>query len=341
MSIVINHPNINNQSWELDATYSATDTKSRSNDEWRAYLNGSLNRIEYTNAFGSSEVFLGLDYDTTYTWYMEMWYQDILIDTSDVETFRTESVPGSESDPPEKAIAPGPINDETDVSRATNLTWRPGNASVNDYDVYFGTVGNMVLVAINVTNEFFDIHDYSGGLSLGVEYEWRIDSFDAASNKATGDTWSYTTRVQRTVILSSPANGAIDKLQQFLIEWTIDGIGAQYGSFEDQDFLFIYIRKDDANFTEDDLVANFVQAFYNDELTISRLQYGATYYWQVQAGNTAADLTDSEVWSFTMLDFLPPVVPLNSGGEPIGINNMLTRKRFIAAANNKIWYEDI
>ena len=110
--------------------------------------------------------------------------------------------------------------------------------------------------------------------------------------------------------------------------------------------------------------------------------YGATYYWQVQAGNTAADLADSEVWSFTMLDILPPIYstrnkltygepggpgdpegdpdaggPVGSGGSggpppggndvrdyttiPSGENNMLTTRRLIAAAKNKIFYEDI
>ncbi len=203
----------------------------------------------------------------------------------------------------------------------------------------------MVLVGTQVSNLYFDIADYTGGLALDTEYEWRIDSYVNNELVATGDVWSYTTRAQRTVVLSSPTNGATGQLlPPFLIEWTIDGIGAQYGSFEDQDFLFIYMRKDDANFTEDNLIGNFVQAVANDDLQIVALtppMYGSTYYWQVQAGNTAADLADSEVWSFTMLEFYPPVVPTNAGGHPIGINNMLTRKRFIAAANNKIWYEDI
>ena len=243
-----------------------------------------------------------------------------------------------------KAINPSPEDDEEDVNRVSNLTWEPGDEFIDSYDVYFGAVDNLVLVATNVQegNESFSIQDYldPDKLDLDTEYEWRIDSYEGAI-KATGDVWSYTTRAQRTVILSSPDNLSENNYTTgLLISWTIDGIGAQYGSFEDQDFLFIYLRKDDANFTEDDLVANFVQAFVNDDLTISRLEHDTLYYWQVQAGNTAADLADSEVWSFNTALFLPPVVP-TSGGEPIGINNMLTRKRFIAAANNKIWYEDI
>ncbi len=262
-------------------------------------------------------------------------------------SFKTTSGPGYQ------ATNPGPVDDGIDINRVKNLTWDKDATTVLQ-DVWFGSVGNMVLVALLDTEEVFSIQNYINEdvnpedptvyLDLDTEYEWRIDSYTDEGVKTNGDIWSYTTRAQRTVVLSAPANEATELLlPPFLIEWTIDGIGAQYGSFEDQDFLFIYMRKDDANFTEDNLIGNFVQAVANDDLNIVALtppMHGSTYYWQVQAGNTAADLADSEVWSFTMLNLLPPVVP-TSGGEPIGINNMLTRKRFIAAANGKIWYEDI
>lgn len=266
-----------------------------------------------------------------------------------------------------KVTDPGPADDAEDVNRVTNLTWNEGDKVADSYKVYFGLVDNLVLVEDDLApgEKTFDINDYSE-LSLGTEYEWRIDSYVSSVRVATGDIWSYTVRIQRTVVLSSPTNLSENNLTSGLtISWTIDGIGAQYGSFEDQDFLFIYIRKDDANFTEDDLVANFVQAFVNDDLSISRLHYGATYYWQVQAGNTAADLADSEVWSFDTLGFLPPTHstreklvygepggPGDPGGDPgdpdvreyetipSGENNMLTTRRLIAAAKNKIFYED-
>ncbi len=244
-----------------------------------------------------------------------------------------------------KVTDPGPEDDAIDVNRITNLTWDEGADAADDYNVWFGTPGNMVLVGTEVTDEFFDIADYTGGLALDTEYEWRIDSYVGGIRLATGDVWSYTTRAQRTVILSSPTDEDTGLLlPPFLIEWTIDGIGAQYGSEEDQDFLFIYMKKDDANFTEDNLIGNFVQAFVNDDLRIVALTepvYGSAYYWQVQAGNTAADLADSEVWSFTMLELLPPAPSLHPvSGNLTGENTMLTIKRLIAAANNKIWYEE-
>ena len=141
----------------------------------------------------------------------------------------------------------------------------------------------------------------------------------------------------RTVVLSSPTNEDTGIILQPLLEWTIDGTGAEEG-----DFLFIYIRKDNANFTEDDLIGNFVEAELNTNLQIvAGLLYNTLYYWQVQAANEEADLLDSDVWSFTVTTFRPPAVSVDGGSIPTGINNMLTRKRFVAAANNKIWYENL
>lgn len=242
---------------------------------------------------------------------------------------------------PYKVINPGPEDNATDINRITNLTWEAGEETADDYDVWFGTPGNMVLVGTEVTDRFFDIANYTGGLDLDTEYEWRIDSYVNSELVATGDVWSYTTRAQRTVILSAPTNGATEAiLPPFLLEWTIDGIGAQYGSEEDQDFLFIYLKKGDADFTEADLISDFLQAVNNDDLQIDALTppvHGFTYYWQVQAGNTAADLDDSEVWSFTMSEFFPPVP--SGGANPNGLNNMVTLKRIVAAANDSIFYE--
>lgn len=244
---------------------------------------------------------------------------------------------------PYKVVNPGPEDDAIDINRVTNLTWETGEQTADDYNVWFGTPGNMVLVGTQVSNLYFDIADYTGGLALDTEYEWRIDSYVNNELVATGSTWSYTTRAQRTVVLSLPANIGTDVLLQPLLVWTIDGIGAQYGSFEDQDFLFIYLRKDDANFTEDDLIGNFVQAFANDDLqVVAGLEYEGTYYWQVQAGNTAADLADSEVWSFTVQVFSPPAYSVHPvSGLPTGESNQITVQRLVAIANNKFWYEDI
>ncbi|KKN37106.1 hypothetical protein LCGC14_0766960 [marine sediment metagenome] len=146
---------------------------------------------------------------------------------------------------------------------------------------------------------------------------------------------------ERQILLSSPANTATGILLQPLLQWSING-----GS-EDGDLLDIYIRKDDSNFTSADLIGSLVDATLNSSLQIvAGLEYNSTYYWQVQAANSAGGypiLLTSSIWSFTTTTFRPPAVPIGDGGagDFTGENNMLTKKRFIAAANNKIWYENL
>ena len=237
-----------------------------------------------------------------------------------------------------KATTPDPADDDEEVSvDLAEITWVDGGGGTQFYDVYFGPVGDMSYVAFNaVGNESYSIPSQ---LDESQEYEWRVDSYNG-SQLTTGDTWSFTTTAQRQINLSSPANTATGIILQPLLQWTISGIGAQEG-----DLLDIYIKKDDSDFSVDDRIGSLVDATLNSSLQIvAGLEYNSTYYWQVQAANSAGGfgtLLTSPIWSFTTTTFRPPAVPIGGNGEPIGINNMLTRKRFIAAANNKIWYEDI
>lgn len=57
------------------------------------------------------------------------------------------------------------------------------------------------------------------------------------------------------------------------------------------------------------------------------LVYGTTYYWRVDAANEYGGTT-GDVWSFTALVFDPP-----AGGP--------TKRRLIACADDRFWYEDI
>lgn len=73
---------------------------------------------------------------------------------------------------------------------------------------------------------------------------------------------------------------------------------------------------------------------------ISNLIEGTTYYWRVDSTDQNETITGVE-WSFTILVFAPPAPTLNSEGLPTGENTMLVVKRLIAAARNKIFYENI
>ncbi len=63
------------------------------------------------------------------------------------------------------------------------------------------------------------------------------------------------------------------------------------------------------------------------DLPVAELVYGEEYEWRIDSINeygTAQGIT----WSFTAVVFAPPV-------------DIVTTRHLIAAANGKIWYEDI
>lgn len=78
------------------------------------------------------------------------------------------------------------------------------------------------------------------------------------------------------------------------------------------------------------------------------LEYNTEYSWRVDAVNEYGTTT-GDTWAFTCLLFAPPFpdgITIDYGedppiptGTPTGVNNMVTLKRIVAAANNKIFYE--
>jgi hypothetical protein len=182
-------------------------------------------------------------------------------------------------------------------------------------------------------------------LAGGTEHTWKIrinvthntDTFGMVTRSYDSPEFTFTTLVpDGQVLLSSPDNGAIDVRMDPTLSWTVNG------GEEDGDFFFIYLRKDDSNFTDDDLLQGFRTSL--NIKVLYGLEYNTTYYWQVQAARVGGGLFDSVIWSFTTVPFYPPTVStrLKAGNPvPTGENNQLTVRRLIAAAQNKIFYEDV
>ena len=183
----------------------------------------------------------------------------------------------------------------------------------------------------------FDSDKYAGGQWLA--YRLLTTTWENPYGSGFVDMY-FKTYSERIIKLSTPTNTDTGILLQPLLQWTISGTGAQEG-----DFLDVYFKKNDSSFGEDDLLGALVDAVLNSSWQIvGGLDYNSTYYWQIQAAASGnGELSSSEIWSFTTTTFRPPAVSIGSGGASdfTGVNNMLTRKRFVAAANGKIWYEDI
>ena len=184
----------------------------------------------------------------------------------------------------------------------------------------------------------------------GTVYTWTAQAYMYINQPGHGDPFNttvvsseyiFTTAgvAPRQITLTSPADEDTGVLLQPLLQWTIGGAGATEG-----DLLDIYLRKDDANFTGDDLLSGLVDATANSSLQIvAGLEYAATYYWQVQAFTSGeGDLLSSSVFSFTTQSFSPPAYSVHPvSGLPTGESNQITVRRLVAIANNKFWYEDI
>jgi len=93
------------------------------------------------------------------------------------------------------------------------------------------------------------------------------------------------------------------------------------------------------------------------ELTIGfgPFLYNTGYSWRVDATN-GYGTTTGDTWTFTSLVFAPPLptgVSLSdvAGSEGVitdaakaaatGSNNIITLRKLLAAANNRIWFEDV
>lgn len=79
----------------------------------------------------------------------------------------------------------------------------------------------------------------------------------------------------------------------------------------------------------------------------SPFDYLIARYWRIDAVNDAGTTTGI-AWSFAAMAFAPPLptgVTLDAEGEPTGTptgeSGMLTVRRLVVAANDKIWYEDL
>lgn len=245
---------------------------------------------------------------------------------------------------PAKATDPSPEYAADSVKRdLTELTWEPGNDDVTKYDVYFGEEDNMVLVASDVPRgeEVFSIYDLLNPdpeedtvyLDHETIYDWRVDSY-VGGELIDGDVWFFITRSLATVTLTAPDNAAENTVLAFTLQWELDNREMEEGMYGD--YFFVYLKEGSDDFTEDDLIANWVQ---ESSRNIWGLKYNTLYYWQVQAGNVRADMIDSEVRYFTTMPFYPPAVSTDEEGNPTGLNNMVTIKRMVVAANDKVFYE--
>ncbi len=165
------------------------------------------------------------------------------------------------------------------------------------------------------------------------ECTWMVRPYIGGEYVADDDPWTLEIVGPPPVAINpTPADTASSVAMAPLLTWELDG------PLGDDDYFFIYL---DTDITKMSTADGFQQGWIVTPRlqVLSGLVVNTTYYWQVHVSNTQG-WSESAIWSFTTRNFAPPVV---SGGEdaPTGENNMLTVRRLIAAARNRIYYENI
>lgn len=212
-----------------------------------------------------------------------------------------------------------------------------GNTEWDDLPVEHGPGDGPTCFTPALTLEYDTVYTWYGYATIYTDQPAHGDPF---ITNVTSSEFTFTTEANpnRQIELSSPTDTDTGITLIPLLEWTIDGAGATEG-----DLLDVYLKKDDSDFGSADLIGDLLDATLNtDKQIISGLEYNTTYYWQVQAASsTADDLLSSEIYSFTTLVFYPPTpsVDPDDGDIITGMNGMVTLKRLVVAADDKVFYE--
>ena len=230
-----------------------------------------------------------LAYSTTYYWRIDAKNSGGTT-TGDVWSFTTEEEPL-----PIKSATPSPPNGAAEQSIETNISWVDGGGA-ETFDVYFGTAPSPGSGEFkgNQSGTSFD----PGTLAYSTTYFWRIDAKNSVGT-TTGDVWSFTTEEEpldppEKAISPSPPNSATDQSIDTGLSWT-DGGGA-----ETYDVYF----GTDPTPGSPEFKINSANTNYDP----GTLAYSTTYYWRIDAKNSAGTTT-GDVWSFTTEDepLEPPV----------------------------------
>lgn len=173
-------------------------------------------------------------------------------------------------------------------------------------------------------------------------------TFGAVSRTYDSPEFTFTTGVgpSSTPTLTSPSDGAINQSinTDWLKEMMYDDADAEsrsaYTVYFSFDGGFSFFAQDDRS--------RYSILSYKMFLGVT-LDYSTTYYWFVRK-DFNDEITDSDVWSFTTIDYQPPALRTRQkipygGGAPItvptGENNMMSVNRLIVAGDDRIFYEDV
>ena len=269
---------------------------------------------------------------------------------------------------PTKAENPTPANDATEVDfSGLELSWDDGGGA-DTFNVYIGKTGALTLVSsaqagTDYTTTIAELETIFGASPINQKVYWRVDATNDAGTTE-GDEWNFDPR---------PAKASTPSPTDAMTTMTLDWSAFSWDEATAALTYDVYAGTEtgegipDSNMTlivADGELYTMAQAYMLTAMNVVYPNTGAavhsyTYYWKVNTKN-AFGVTEGDFWSFTTIDFDQPRVAygLITGGsgagpydDPPGVegtdwqftgeNNLITIRKLVAAANNKIWYEEM
>jgi chitodextrinase len=135
----------------------------------------------------------GLEYATTYTWFVNATDPNGSGRTTRaVYTFTTELFPNN---PPYEPSNPGPSHGESNVFLLATFNWTGGDPDPDDtvtYDIYLSTSSPPEKIKSNHTS-----NEYTPSkLNPNTKYYWRIVAWDNHKASTSGPVWNFTTQME-------------------------------------------------------------------------------------------------------------------------------------------------
>ncbi len=239
----------------------------------------------------------GLATGTTYYWRANATNGAGTSVWSSIWDFTTLSAPGA------PALAT-PANGAIGQATSLTLSWGAVTGAAS-YGVQVSTVSTFASTISSLTG-LAATSTAVGNLSYGATYYWRANAANGAGTSAWSTVWSFATIPSTVVVvLSSPANGAINQPTSLTMNW-----GSATGALS-------YTLQVSPASTFATTVSNQA-GLTGTSGSVTGLATGSTYYWRVNATNAGGVGAWSSVWSFVTVPAVPLAPTLTSPGDGAG-----------------------
>ena len=251
----------------------------------------------------TSQAITGLTIATAYYWRVNAKNAAGTSVYSNVWSFTTITTPAA-------PVLLTPANAATNISTSPTLIWNvvPG---ADTYRLQVSTINNFTTTVYNDSTRT-NISQAITGLAIGTTYYWRVNAKNAAGTSTYSAVWSFATITQpATPVLLAPDSAAVNISTSPTLSWNTSTGAATYR-------------------LQVSTVNNFTTTVYNDSTrtntsqALTGLTVGTTYYWRVNAKNTAGTSGYSNVWRFTTSAALAAPILLAPDSAAVNISTSPT-----------------